>query len=186
MNEKTLVHTLYRKLLTFYPRDFKDQFSESMEQTFNDLYNEQKRYTNRGFFSFVFWMFIETALGIIKENILLFTQGNAMRNILTNLRWPASISFTLVLPFMILELVNRRSFNEGFPVTLFGILWLLPTIFILTLMSIVRNLQRAGNSILVNPITLVLRVIFLAIIIWMSAGILIDQMPCFLGVPNCD
>jgi hypothetical protein len=37
-----------------------------------------------------------------------------------------------------------------------------------------------------NPINLLLRVAFLALIAWMWGGILIDQMPCFLGVPNCD
>jgi hypothetical protein len=31
-----------------------------------------------------------------------------------------------------------------------------------------------------------LRVVFLAFIARMWIGILIDQMPCFLGVPNCD
>lgn len=109
-----------------------------------------------------------------------------MRNILTNLRSPALISLLLVLPFMILELVNRRNFNEGFPIVLFVIMWLLPVLFLLTGMPIVRNLRRAGNSILANPILLLIRVVFLALLVWMWFGILIDQMPCFLGVPNCD
>jgi len=100
-------------------------------------------------------------------------------------RSPGVISLLLTLPFMILELVNRRSFNEGFPVPLFGIMWLLPMIFIVTLMPIVRNI-RAGNSIIANPIILFIKVVFLAFIVWMWFGILIDQMPCFLGVPNCD
>ena len=185
MNEKTIAHTLYRKLLTLYPRDFKEQFSESMEQTFNDLYNDQKRLTNRGFFSFVIWMFVEITLGIIKENILLLTQGNAMRNILTNLRSPSIISFLLVFPFMILELVHRRNFSESFPITLFGLMWLLPMIFIVILKPMVRNV-RAGNSLIAHPINLVIRVTFLVLITILWAGILIDQMPCFLGVPNCD
>jgi uncharacterized membrane protein len=108
-----------------------------------------------------------------------------MKNILANLRSPAIFSLLLVLPFMILELVNRRNFNAGFPIPLFVFMWLLPMLFILILMPIVRNV-RAGNSIVVNPIILLIRVIFLALIIWMWFGIVIDQMPCFLGVPNCD
>jgi ABC-type amino acid transport system permease subunit len=86
---------------------------------------------------------------------------------------------------MILELINRRSFHEGFPIVLFGLLWLLPVAFILILMPIVRNV-RAGNRIMVNPISLLLRVAFLILIAWLWGGIILDQMPCFLGVPNCD
>ena len=108
-----------------------------------------------------------------------------MQTILTSLRLPALISLLLVLPFMILELVNRRNFNEGFPFPLFGFLWALPIIFIVTLTPIVQTV-RTGNSVMVKPISLLLRVIFLAFPVWMWFGIVIDQMPCFLGVPNCD
>ena len=108
-----------------------------------------------------------------------------MQSILTNLRWPAIISFLLIIPFMVLEVVNRRNFNEGFPIPLFFIMWLLPLLFIRTAASILRNI-RVRNSITANPIVLVVRVGFLAFLIWMWSGILIDQMPCFLGVPNCD
>jgi hypothetical protein len=108
-----------------------------------------------------------------------------MQTMLKNLRVPALISLLLVLPFMVMEVVNRRSFNEGFPIPLFVIMWLLPVLFILIGMPIVLNM-RTGNSILANPIVQLIRVVLLAIIIWMWFGILIDQMPCFLGVPNCD
>ncbi len=91
----------------------------------------------------------------------------------------------LVLPFMIFEWVNRREFQEDFPIPLFGILWLLSIIFILTAMPIVRNL-RSGNSIVTHPINLLVRVAILIVIAWMWGGILMDQMPCFMGVPNCD
>lgn len=186
MNEQTAVHTLYRKLLAFYPRGFREQLGESMEQTFNDLYNERKRQTERGLPSSVLWIFIETAIGIFKERLMLIDEGEIMQTILTNFRFPALISFLLVLPFMILEVINRRNFNEGFPIPLFVFMWLLPMLFILTMMPIVRNLRRAGNSIIANPVILLLRVVFLAFIVWMWFGVVIDQMPCFLGVPNCD
>jgi hypothetical protein len=184
--DQETVRTLYRKLLRLYPQAFGEQLEESMEETFNDLYIERKRQTTQGLFGFfILWMFVETAIGITKKYILLITQGDPVKNILTNFRSPTIISLVLVFPFIILELVNRRNFNEGFPIPLFGILWLLPMIFIFTLMPILRNVQ-AGNSIIANPINLLLRVAFLAPIAWMWVGILIDQMPCFLGVPNCD
>jgi len=108
-----------------------------------------------------------------------------MKNMLINLRSPALISLLLVLPFMILELINRQSFNEGFPIPLFVILWLLPLIFIVVLMPIVRNV-RAGDSLMAHPIQLLIRVVILVLIAWMWTSLLVDQMPCFLGVPNCD
>lgn len=108
-----------------------------------------------------------------------------MQNILTNLRWPTIISFLLIIPFMILEVVNRRSFNEGFPIPLFVMMWLLPMLFLLIGMPVVRNI-RAGESISANPFILLIRVIFLIVIAAFWASLLTDQMPCFLGVPNCD
>lgn len=108
-----------------------------------------------------------------------------MHSILTNLRWPAILSFLLVIPFMVMEIVNRRNFNEGFPIPLFIFMWLLPTLFLLTGLPIMRNVW-AGNRILANPILLLLRVAFMALIVWAWFVLVIDQMPCFLGVPNCD
>lgn len=178
MHNQEMVRILYNKLLGFYPQECREQLGESMEQTFSDLYNEQRRQTDRGLFGPVLWMFIETAIGIIKEYILLIGQGDAMKNILTNFRSPAIISLVLVLPFIILELVNRRTFNEGFPIPLFGFLWLLPILFILTMMPIVRNI-RTGNSIIANPIILLFRVVFLAFIAWMWVSLVIDQCLVF-------
>lgn len=112
-------------------------------------------------------------------------KGDLIQSILTNLKWPAIISFLLIIPFMVMEVVNRRHFNEGFPVVLFLIMWLLPLLFIQTATPVVRNIK-AGNSIIASPVVLVVRVVVLAFVVWMWFGILIDQMPCFLGVPNCD
>ena len=82
MYDRNTVRTLYKKLLTLYPRGFREQLGESMEQTFNDLYKERKRQTEQRFFSFVLWMFVETAVGITREYILIITHGDSMKNIL--------------------------------------------------------------------------------------------------------
>jgi len=94
--DQNTVRILYKKLLAFYPRGFRKCLGESMEQTFNDLYKEQR--AEDGLFGFVVWMFIETSMGIIKEHALLITQGDAMKNILTNPRSAAITSFILCLP----------------------------------------------------------------------------------------
>lgn len=155
MNEQTAVHTLYRKLLAFYPREFREQLGESIEQTFNDLYNE-KRQAKKGLLVFVMWAFVETGIGIFRERLLLITKGDIMRLILTNLGSSAFISFLLVLPFMIMEFVNRQSFfisgKKSFPIGLFVMLWLLSMLFFLILMPIVRNLRRTGNNIMADAV----------------------------------
>jgi len=76
------VRTLYKKLLTFYPRGFRERLGESMEQTFNDLYNERKRGPVRGFV--VLSIFTETAMGIVREHLLLLMEGDIMKSMLAN------------------------------------------------------------------------------------------------------
>lgn len=102
-----------------------------------------------------------------------------------NLRTSALISSVLLLPFVTLELVNRRGFHEDFPIVLFGLLWLLPLSFILIASPVVRTLP-AGNSSHVSGPNLLFRTILVILIAYFWAALVIDQMPCFLGVSNCD
>jgi hypothetical protein len=83
MYDHDIARQLYKKLLAFYPKKFKEQLGESMEQTFSDLYEE--RQTEGGRFSFMVWTFIETTVGIIKEYILLIIQGDPMKPSATNI-----------------------------------------------------------------------------------------------------
>jgi hypothetical protein len=184
VNDQTTIHTLYNKLLGLYPRKFKERLGESMQQTFRDLCSE-RRSSKSALFGFVLWTFIETANGIIQEDILALKEIDLMKSFLTNLKSPALISLFLVIPFMIMEVVSTRNLTAIFNAPLFGILWLLPMIFIIILMPFVRNM-RAGNNIAAKPITFVLSIIFLVLIALAWGGIVADQMPCFLGVPNCD
>src|SRR6185295_9114528 len=99
--EQETIRRLYSKLLSLYPQAFKERLGESMEQTFNDLYMEQKRQTDRGLFGPILWIFVETAIGIFRERLLLILEGNSMQTLLTYLRSSAITSFLIVLPFMI-------------------------------------------------------------------------------------
>lgn len=109
------------------------------------------------------------------------------KEIATSLKWAAIISFLLVLPFAIFESLSNTLTRQNAPglIVLFGLLWLLPMAFIVLFVPIMRKV-RAGNSLLANPINLLCRVALLAFIVMMWGGILIDQLPCFMGVPNCD
>ena len=154
--EPESVRRLYKKLLSLYPRAFQERLGESMQQTFDDLYNEQKRQTEQRLFGFVLWMFIETTIGIFREHLLLISPGDVMQTVLKPLGSSAVISFLLIFPFMIMELVNRQSFfvsgKESFPIGLFVMLWILSMLFILILMPIVRNLRRAGHNIMADAV----------------------------------
>ncbi|MBL8101818.1 MAG: hypothetical protein JNM02_04755 [Anaerolineales bacterium] len=118
MQSKNVFYFLYKKLITLYPKRFKEQFSESMLQTFNDLYKENQN-TNQSSFKFITWTFFETTIGIIQEHLL---YGGIMQTI-KRFGLSALISFLLILPFAVMEIVNRRNYNEDFPFALFSFLW---------------------------------------------------------------
>jgi hypothetical protein len=114
-------------------------------------------------------------------------EGATMKTFTANLRLAAIISFVLMLPFAILEAVNNTITRQNAPgiILLFGVLWLLPTAFILILLPLVRT-GRTGNSILAHPVKLLFSVVSLVLIAAVWGWGFIDQLPCFLGVPNCD
>jgi hypothetical protein len=274
--EHDAVRLLYKKLLVFYPRAFREQLAESMEQTFHDVCTEKRR-TKSGLFGFVLWTFIETVIEIFKEHLLLIASGDIMQTMLKTVGSPALISLLLIFPFMIMEVVNRRNFNEGFPFMLFYLLWFslfstslillpilrarrtanrdmanpLPTqrnallanprsaalmstvlflapgilplldavgllsadrlfngpnpevaylpglfIFLILLLfpvaagvvacgPIVRTL-RAGGSLFAHPIHLIIVVVISFLFATGVVGMIVDQWPCFMGIPNCD
>jgi hypothetical protein len=72
-----MLHILYKKLLKFYPQEFREKLAESMEQTFNDRYIEIRK-AQQGLFGFTIWTFAETTQGILKEHVLLIIQGDSM------------------------------------------------------------------------------------------------------------
>jgi hypothetical protein len=58
----------YAMLLRLYPQPFHEQFGEGMAQTFHDLCRE-RRDAKRGLSTLALWIFFETLVGIIRENI---------------------------------------------------------------------------------------------------------------------
>lgn len=124
---------------------------------------------------------------IVKEHVLLTGQEKAMRTITKDFTLAASLSFILVLPFAILELLNNSVTKENASsvILLFVVLWLLPTVFIVILRSTMRSV-RAGNTLMAKPVALLLRFASLILIATVWGWGLMDQLPCILGVPNCD
>lgn len=184
MNRAKFVQTLYRKLLHLYPREFREQFGESMAQTFHDLWREHSQ-TNQPGFGFVGWLFLETALGMFKEHWRV--QGGKMHTHLRTLGAAAIIGLVVVLPFLLLEVVNGQS--AGFPVALFIGLWLLPMLCAWIVLPVIQRLRGrrervAGSSSPQGSLWISVLLVLPLIVVW--AALVIDQMPCFLGIPNCD
>lgn len=148
-----ITRVLYQKLLGLYPPTFREQFGESMTQTFNDLWHERKNHHPLNQLGFVLWLFGETAGGIVQEHIVSIQTRPMMKNTFPNLRLPALISALLVLPFVLLEfavvIAKGRTFDfRGLldSAVIFGMLWLGITAILLILIPLVQAL-RAGNDV---------------------------------------
>ena len=102
-----------------------------------------------------------------------------------SLKTAGIVSSVLVLPFVIMESANTGDLSGGFPVALFAVLWVIPFAFIVIVMPIVRSLQTANRASL-TPLRVLPRIVVLALFAWLWVSLVLDQMPCFLGVPNCD
>ena len=127
-----------------------------------------------------------------------------MKNILTNPRSAAIIGLILALPCMLLFSLLMLNIEPDFgplqPLLttpdpdqpdILGSLIALGT-FLLLLVAFIINLRiiigakRAGKSISAHPINLILAVATLVLITTIVGSIIVDQYPCWIGVPNCD
>ena len=175
-----------------------------MEQTFNDLCNERKQQAGQGLFGFLLWMFIETFAGIVKEHLIQIKRRKIMENIISNNKSSAIIGFLLAMPVAVLLLIEMYNIEplsgffktltteaDGYRVNAFGVILmfgavlLLPLGFIISLVPIVRN-ARTGDGFTANPINLLAAGTLFIFIVSLVIGFVIDQYPCWIGVPNCD
>lgn len=95
------------------------------------------------------------------------------------------ISSVLVVPFLVLEWVNRRASFSELPLGLFAYMAVHALLIVLLLTPPLRGLVTNARLRALNPghwAGLVLG----SVLAVAYVGLLIDQFPCFLGVPNCD
>ena len=69
----------YRALLGLYPHRFRERFRESMEQTFDDLRRERNT-AGGGMLGFVIRTFVDTALGVARENVAALSRAKLARH----------------------------------------------------------------------------------------------------------
>jgi len=108
-----------------------------------------------------------------------------MKYIRKNIGISAPLGFASVLPFALMELVNRREFHEAFPFSLFLGMWVIQAVFFLALLPVIRKFRAAENA-RSRLVSLLLGVFVLVLMAWFWTALLLDQMPCFLGVQYCD
>lgn len=201
--DQPLARSLYRRILALYPCPFQDQVGEAMEQTFHDLYTEQQRQAAPGLFAFVVGAFLETGLGIAKEHVLAAQQGGLMRNLLAGPRAAALLGLLLALPYMLLlsllllgiqpnlgplePLLNNSNSDPPDPgsFVVFGCMALSVAAFIIARAPIART-RRAGGSLYAHPLNLLVAALIVTYLALFVIGVVVDQYPCWIGVPNCD
>jgi hypothetical protein len=115
----------------------------------------------------------------------MMTQDPAAPGTLRSVCTSLLISSTLVVPFIVLQWVNRRAFHENFPFVLFTFMSLHSLFIVVLLTPALRRLRSEQD---LRPLTLGhwAGLVLSAVLILAYADVVIDQLPCFLGVPNCD
>jgi hypothetical protein len=187
---------LYKKLVNLYPRRFRERFGESMQQTFNDLYKERSNGSDGS--SFMLGMFVETAMGILQEHILVISEGDSMKTISSNPGSAALIGFLCSLPFIVM---NALVANQVHPFLLFirpdghtstfeygllaFVLLLLPLGAFIAILPMLRK-ERGGDRKL-YIFNIILAIILSAGFVMISFGLGSDIYQCdVLKIPNCD
>lgn len=115
----------------------------------------------------------------------MMSQDQAAPEILKSFVAPLLISATLVAPFIVLQWVNRRTFHEDFPFVLFTFMSL-HSLFIVLLMTPALRRLRAERSLRALKFGHWAGLLLGTFLVYAYADVVIDQLPCFLGVPNCD
>jgi predicted membrane-bound mannosyltransferase len=95
------------------------------------------------------------------------------------LKIAAIVASVVILPFVLAELINRRRFDEPFPFVLFATLWVMAASVAGLAVPLLRPVSEGAAK-------RTTRIVLLIALVAVFGRILIDQMPCFLGVPGCD
>lgn len=95
----------------------------------------------------------------------------------------AAAGAALTLPFAALEWRLGGGFPQGVPLALYAALWVLASAVLGLAAVLLRRLQHGGRRPGSWDLAAIAAIVLLAVL-W--ATLVRDQLPCFLGVPNCD
>jgi hypothetical protein len=103
----------YGRLLSLYPRPFRERFAEPMTQTFTDLARERAD-AHRGLLGFALATFAETAPHIMRENMTQLTESNG---VIRWGRWVLVTAAVLAIPALLMafdiSVLDPGSGSEG-------------------------------------------------------------------------
>ncbi len=122
---------------------------------------------------------------LLEGRTSMINQNQAASVTLKSFVAPLLISAILVAPFIVLQWVNRRTFHEDFPFVLFAFMSLHSLFIVLLLTPALRRL-RAERSLRALKLVHWAGLLLSAFLGYAYADVVIDQLPCFFGVPNCD
>jgi hypothetical protein len=204
MFERKTVQFFYTKLLAFYPRAFRERFGESMRQTFDDVCRERIRQTKRLSFGFALWLLAEAFAGAARENFAEIKRGKIMENVTSNNKLSAIVGFLLAMPLALLLLIQIYDIEplggfyntlttkaDGYSISAVGRIFEIGAILLLLVGLIVgfapiaRNV-RAGSGATTNPLNLLIAAVLFIFVTGLIIVNVVDQYPCWIGVPNCD
>lgn len=139
--EQKKIKSLYRKLISLYPGEFRKRFGESMEQTFNDVCNEQKQVRGKISLGFVVSTFAETSVSVIEENL---EGANQMNYWLKTFGIAAIVSLLFTAVFFTVgtffsDNPDLQPGNFSFPHWDFFRSWLILTLVFTPIVSGLRN-----------------------------------------------
>lgn len=147
------------------------------------------------------WEQLRGPLFIVSLNLLVFTliftpivhglrtgQPMPVKDWIKTLGAASIFGLFFIAPFVVMEWWNHPELgawgNPMFPYALFLVLWSSPTLCFLGAIPTLRAL-RAEESILANPVSLLLRLVVMALLAIGWVTLILDQMPCFLGGRGC-
>ena len=105
----------------------------------------------------------------------------------TRLLVAGAIGFSLTSPLAILGLWNDSLFGSraADSVALFGLLWVLSSSSVLVALTSGQNL-RSRHPTVRSAAAVGGRLVLLLLLAAVWTTITVDQLPCLMGVPNCD
>lgn len=91
----------------------------------------------------------------------------------------------LVLPFLAMQLVNRRTYAEEFPVVLFAFMLANTVMIALLVIPVVQRVWVHKSTKALGGLHWIGLLLGVGLL-WVYGQVLLDQMPCFVGLLNCD
>lgn len=145
--EKEKTFAVYKRLISWYPRVFRERFGESMEQTFKDVCNDRSKLKGNISLPFIVSTFAETSASVIKENLNEVKGAYQMNDWLKNVCVAALISLVLSLLFtfgtFFSDNPEKQMGEFSIPISDFLRGWLIQTI----VFTLIVSGLRAGESV---------------------------------------